>query len=282
MFETLRNGFRLGSATRKLVFKDRRLFIYPILIGIIAFAELVVLVAGSIVFSAALGAGSLLPFIVVGGLLFYFVSSFAATYITIAMLINFRSLESGQEEGVLASLSNASQYTKLALEWSLFYATVILLLNIVESRFRGISNLTISSIGSFAISVATMFAVPIIVDRKTGPMKTIEASAETLMSHFGATFGGMAYSELLSLGLVILGILVSYCGWLAFLGIGVAGIVIAVAGLCIFVFGIMLGFSLSTVFKFVLYEYANGKPLPEGFDEKMIKDSTKQKKAPII
>lgn len=282
MFETLINGFRLGSATRKLVFKDRRLFLYPILIGVVAFAELVLLTIGSVLLSATFGAGVLLPVVIVGGILFYFVSSFVATYITIAMLMNFRSFESGKAEGISASISKASQYTTLALEWSLFYATIILLLNIIESRFRGISNLVISSIGSFAISVATMFAVPIIVDKRTGPIKTIEASTETLMSHFGATFGGMAYSELLSLGLVILGILITVFGGLAFLAIGLAGAAIAFVGIFTLVFGIILGFSLSTVFKFILYEYANGKPLPEGFDEKMIKDSTKQKRAPLI
>ncbi len=281
MFETLINGFKLGSATRKLVFKDKRLLLYPILMGITALAEFFVILGGSIIAGGELATSAqssyiLLTTLAIGIILFYLISTFTTTYLTIAMLLSFREFAKGKEASIGTSISSAKPYAKLAFEWAVFYSTVVLLLNIIESRFRGAANFIISAVGSLALTVAIMFAIPVIIDQKVGPIKAIEASAKTLVGHFGATFGGIVYTELYGLIVIILGALIIIGGIFSSSASLALGVLIAAIGFILVVFGMILGFSLSTIFRFILYEYVNGKPLPEGFDENLIKAGIKK------
>ncbi len=286
MFETLINGFKLGSATRKLVFKDKRLLLYPVLMGIVALVEFFVILLGSLFAGGGFAivtqsSSSILVALAIGLILFYLISTFTTTYLTIAMLLSFREFAKGKTTSMGASLSNARPYAKLAFEWAIFYSTVVLLLNLIESRFRGAANFIISAVGSLALTVAIMFAIPVIIDDKVGPIKAIETSAKTLVSHFGATFGGIVYTELYGLIIVILGVLIVLGGILSSLASPALGLAVAAIGIILIAFGMVLGFSLSTIFRFILYEYVDGKPLPEGFDENLIKAGIK-KNSPIL
>lgn len=279
MFESLINGFKLGSATRKLVFKDKRLLLYPVVMGIIGIIEFIVIFVGSLILTgglAALGQGIGLG-IIAAVILFYLVSAFTTTYITIAMLLAFRSFVKGKEMSMGEALSAARPYLTLAFEWALFYSIVAIILNAIESRFRGIANILISAVGSLALTVAIMFAIPAIIDNKVGPIGAVEASVKTITKHFGATFGGIAYTDLYSLAVMLFGFLILlvglFSGALPFLAVPIAAL-----GVIIIAFGAILGFSLSNIFRFVLYEYVNGKPLPEGFDAKLVDASTKRKR----
>lgn len=279
MFETLRNGFRLGSAVRKLVFKDKRLLFYPVVMGILSIIEFIIFFIGSFVLSGGLTASgqSIFPAIILGIIIFYIASAFTTTYLTMAMLLAFRSFAAKKEISMGEAFSATRPYLTLAFEWALFYSTVVLMLNFIESRFKGIANILISAVGALALTVAIMFAIPAIIDNKVGPIKAIEISAKTLVSHFGSTFGGIVYSDLYSLGLMLLGFLAVVASVFFFIISPVFTFALIFIGIIIIAFGAILGFALSNIFRFILYEYIDGKKLPEGINETLIKNSIKQK-----
>ena len=286
MFETLRNGFRLGSATRRLVFRDKGLLAYPIVMGILSVVEFVILFLGSLVLGGGLAAitGGVTPTLIVGVVAFYLASAFTTTYATIAMLLAFRSFVRGKKMGLREAFAAARPYLTLAFEWALFYTTVVMVLNLIESRFRGVASLIISAVGSLALTVAIMFAVPAIVDNGAGPIKAVETSAKTLVRHFGATFGGIAYTDLYSIAIAFAGIVMIIAGaFSTYLSVFI-GIPLIALGIIVFAFGAILGFALSNVFRFVLYEYVNGKPLPREFDEGLIRGSvrTRRQKTAVL
>ena len=282
MFENLKKGFRAASATRKLVFKDRGLFMYPVLSGIITLVEAII-VFGSM-FLISIPAGGINSVLVVAALIvFYVVVYFTGTYFTMALLIAFKSFAGGKKIGMSEALGMTAPYSRLILEWALFYTVLVMILRLVESRLRGIPQLIIGALGSFAISIATMFAVQIILENKVGPIKAVEGSVDFVKKNFGTTFGGLFYSDLYGLAFSLIGFL-ALLGAFGLLiavggvgGIAVAGIV-GIVGLVLIVFGSLISGITFSVYKLILYDHYNGAPLPPGFTADLFQIKTKKGK----
>ena len=67
-----------------------------------------------------------------------------------------------------------------------------MILNAIESRFRGIGRFVVGFIGSLAISTAVFFVVPVILEKNIGPIGAMKESVKTIYHQFGQTFGGFA------------------------------------------------------------------------------------------
>lgn len=316
MFERARNGWRLAAQIRRIIMSDKRLFIYPLLIVLVTLAEFIVIFAsvtlipagGNInvalsnlnassstasflsqsqsgsstgISSQTLSTGLTTDsFLILGLFVFYIISTFTAMYLVIALLIAFRSYMNDKNKISFGSALKATRpYLKQILEWAVFYAIVLLIIRLIESRFRGIGRLIVAGIGSFTLAMASFFAAQVILEKKTGPIATVKASFDTIIHHFGAAFGGVAYSDLYGLMFAFIGILVIIGGAMAFALTG-SFIMLAmpVAGFVLMVFGILISFMTLSVFKLILYDYTNTGALPDGFDRKMVDMTIKQRK----
>lgn len=276
MFENLKNGWKLGSATRKLIFKDKQLMLYPVLSLLITIVLMAAIFLPIVFFSATLSS----PLFILGLILFYIVVSFVSTYVLMALLIAFRSYTKGKEISIGEAMHLTRPYTVQIIEWALFYTMLVMVLRLVESRFGGIGRLVIGSIGSLAIAAATLFAVPVILDKKVGPITAVKESSQMLIHHFGNTFGGIVYADLYSMIFTLPGILIivaavfiassSPIGLLVILG----GI-----GVALVAFGSVINYTTSNAFKLILYDYTNGKGLPEGFTKDMMQSAIKRKQS---
>jgi hypothetical protein len=290
MFENIKNGWAIASQTRKAIFKDKELFVYPILSAIVAIIEAIVIFAGLFI---TVGAGN--PIIwLVGLFLLYLVSAFTSTYFLMALMIAFRSFQNGKKLGLGEAMGQVSSYTGLILQWAIFTAVVLMILRIIESRLQGIGRILVSAIGGAAISVATLFAVPIILDERTGPIKTIEVSVAFFTKNFGSTFGGILCSDLYGLLFVLLGIVVVISGILAglyavnssgsvpFVGGVITAIAIVAVGFAFILFGAILSALISNIFKLVLYDFQKTGTLPDGFDKELMQKAIKQQKKSVF
>ena len=316
MFERARNGWRLAAQIRRIIMSDKKLFIYPILIALITLVEFVIIFASvtlipaggninvaigninamsstnSTLAPAQSGSSTGAPsqtssaelttegFLVLGLFIFYLISTFTTMYLVIALLISFRSYMNDRDKISFGSALKATRpYLKQILEWAVFYAIVLLLIRVLEARFRGIGRLIVAGIGSFTLALASFFAAQIILEKKTGPIATVKASFDTIIHHFGATFGGVAYSDLYGLMFAVIGILVIIGGVIA---LSVTGsfimLAIPVVGFVSLVFGILISFVTLSVFKLILYDYANTGVLPSGFDKNMVNMTIRQRK----
>ena len=276
MFENLKNGWKLGSATRKLIFGDKELLVYPIIGGIITFLLALVLFV-PLVLTIATASNTL---ILAAVILFGFLSTFVSIYFLVALLLAFRQYSrTGKKMSMGNALSQASQYWVQILEWAVFYTIIVTILRAIESRIQGIGGFLIGAIGSMALALATIFVVPSIIDNKTGPIKSIENSVKMITKNFGSTFGGIIYSDLYALMFVIPGILLFFLGIIIAFGAFIPGIALAIVGIVLFVFGIMLNYVTSNAFILILYDYVNTGKLPKGFTEEMMDNAIRKKKS---
>jgi hypothetical protein len=276
MFENLKNGWKLGSATRKLIFGDKGLLVYPIIGGIITFLFALALFV-PLVLTISTASNTLILAVVI---LFGLISTFVSIYFLIALLLAFRQYSRTRKKMAMGdALAQASQYWVQILEWAVFYTIIVTILRAIESRVQGIGGFLIGAIGSMALALATIFVVPSIIDNKTGPIKSIESSVKMITKNFGSTFGGIIYSDLYALMFVIPGILLFFLGIIIAFGSFIPGIALAIVGIVLFVFGIMLNYVTSNAFILILYDYVNTGKLPKGFTKEMMDNAIRKKKS---
>lgn len=273
MFENLRNGWKLGSATRKLIFTDKGLLLYPIIGGILGLLLAIALFL-PLFFVASTSSITILAAVIIFG----FLSTFISIYFLVALLIAFRHYSTTKKKISMAdALSKASQYWVQILEWAVFYTIIITIMRAIESRIQGIGRILVGAIGSIALSLAIMFVVPSIIDNKTGPIKSIENSIKVITKNFGSTFGGIIYSDLYAMLFIIPGVLLFVVGLGVLTAYTIPGAVMVVLGIAIVVFGTMLNYVTSNTFLLILYDYVETGRLPEGFTKDMMNNAIRQK-----
>ncbi|WP_337860234.1 DUF6159 family protein [Ferroplasma sp.] len=276
MFESLKSGWRLAKQVRKSISGNKKLYLYPVITGLIsAFIFIATLIL--LIFEVPV-TGFADYYYLAGIFLAYILVYFVATLLIIAMMISYRGYRSGNNVSIGTALGMAREYSGKAFEWAILYSIILMILRMIESRIRGIGGIIIASIGAFAITVATFFVVPTILDYKLGPIKAIEKSVETIKSHFGNAFGGVIYIDLYTLiftgsGFILLLLSAFLAGAIPF----VILTFILTAGAVLIILGMILNFTYSNIFKLILFDYINGKGLPDGIDKNLINSAIRYK-----
>jgi hypothetical protein len=275
----MKAGWRLAKTVRKSVARDRAIFLYPILSGTVSVAVFILIFASLFIALPASSGGYAILFYIGFLFLAYIIMAFISTYILLSMLIAYRAFNSGNPVTMRNSLRKAWEYAPQALEWSLFYSVLIMILRIIESRIRGIGGILIGAMGSFMIAVATFFAIPSILDNKSGPIRAIEQSVSTIRKNFGETFGGVAYVDLYTLGFTLGGFIIFIIGLTAITSTvpSIFVAVLIIVGLILIALGIIFNFTYMNVLKMILFDYINGRGLPEGFNEADINAAIKRR-----
>ena len=272
MFENVTAGWKLASAIRKIALHDRKLLIYPIVSGLVMLLETVAILLPLFLFNAF---NSVLFIVVLFA--YYIVIYFTSVYVVMAMLLAFRGYESGKRISVVGALSLTAQYSVVILEWAIFEAIVTMVIRDIEQRLGGLGGMLFGIAASMAVGTASMFAIPVIIDKKYGPIKTLRTSAGFILQNFGKTFGGIMFVDLYSLLFVLAGVVLIAS---AVLGTSLSLILAAglgIAGVLFLAYGAMLGYMLGNVYKFVLYGVANGAKPPAGVSREMLYKAIKQK-----
>ncbi|MDE1860342.1 MAG: hypothetical protein KGH72_01345 [Candidatus Micrarchaeota archaeon] len=277
MFENVIAGWKLAASIRKLVFKDRGLFIYPIVSGLVIFVETILILIPFLFLSN----NNSIAFIV-GLFIYYVIIYFTSIFIVVSMLLAFKSFEKGKKIGFFEALGQtASGYALVILEWAVFEAIVTMVIKALESRGRGGINLTalLAGLGiSIAMSVIQVFAIPVIIEKKTGPIATIKESVGFITRNFGQTFGGLLFTDLYSILFIVAGIVVIILaiGLIVLTGSFILMAIVGIMGLLLIVYGAMLNYMLANVYKLILYDSATGGKLPEGITKEMVQSGIKK------
>lgn len=277
MFENIKSGWKLGMAVRNTVMKDKSLMVYPILSIIMSMILFIVIFVFSFVAVGAIKS----PVYLVAIILFYIASTFTSTYISLVLLIAYKNFISENRISMKEAFAKARPYWKNALKWAIFYSIIIMILNIIESRFQGAGRMVIGFIGSMAISAAVFFVVPVILEKNVGPISAIKDSIKVIYSKFGKTFGGIAFIDLYSLIFVVTGILIMVASVIllgSFALLEMPLIITGVIGLILLIFGIIFASTMTQVLKLVIYDYANGGSLPEWIDKEILDGAIKKRR----
>jgi hypothetical protein len=219
------NGWVLLKASMQVMKKDKKLFVFPIIIAssllIIAILFLSPIVfsptgysyldpahwkaVGSSIFTHSSGHGQL-QFTHRGSAYFiilYFLLMFLATFFNVAFYREIINALKNRRVSIGGGLRFACSRIKQVLVWSLFAGLVGYIIRFIEGKLNFVGKIILQIIG-MAWSIASMFAIPVIIneDVVVSPIETLKRSAKTIKKTWGEALIGYVGLEV-SVGLFV-------------------------------------------------------------------------------
>lgn len=265
-FDRLSTGWKISMNSFQVLRANKQLVIFPILSGIS-----ILLILGSFVTIFLAGAGwevdaiddpgTSASYLFLFG--YYLVNYFIVVFFNMALIhcthLYFKGEEVTIEKGLRFSMSRIGAI----FAWSMFAATIGMLLKILSDNLGWIGKIIISIIG-LAWSVATFFVVPVIAYENAGPLEAFKRSSQMMKQKWGESIGaGFSFGLVNLLAFFIVG------GGLFLIGSifhVVIGIVLAVMGLLLVA---AIVSAAQTIFISAVYHNINGSPTRH-FSQQMI------------
>ncbi len=229
-------GWQLTKMSLRVIRKDKELLIFPFLSGLTTLLILAsffvgtVLVVGLGNFSDEMNQWWFYVFFAA----FYFVSFFIAVFFNVAVIGCATIRLNGGDPTVRDGFRIAFENLKYILMWTLFAATIGLILRSIQQKAGLIGKFVIGALGA-AFTIASYFAVPVFVYEKLGPWKALKRSVSILRNTWGEALVGN-----LGLGAI-------------FILLGLVGLVPLILGIAIMtVWSIVIGFAAAVIYWLVL------------------------------
>lgn len=265
----LENSWKFSKLSYGLIWKNKKLLIFPLLSGI---AEIFILASFIIPFFLTLqgGTGNILAsagfYIVL--FIFYFVTNAIVLIFNTGLIACVFKILHGYNPSLGYGLSFAFKRLPQIISWSILSAVISVILNALEKN-ETISSLVTGILG-VTWSAITYFVVPVIVMNGLGPIGAIKRSGETLRSTWGKALIGNFSLKIIGF-LLLLPVLILLGIGLFFainagspVGIGV----VAGLGVLAFIVDYLLTEAVNSVFKCYLFVYATDREvLDEGYTE---------------
>lgn len=266
-FDRLSNGWKISMTSLKVLREHKQLIIFPILSGIS-----LVLILGSFFTIILAGAGwnmdnvqerdgNTLGYVFL--FLYYLVNYFVVVFFNMALVhcthLYFKGEEVSVEAGIRFSLSRIGAI----FAWSMFAATIGMILRLLSENLGTIGKIIIGLIG-IAWSVATFFVVPVIAYENLGPIDAFKRSADMMRQKWGERIGaGFSFGLMSFIGFLVAG-----------LGLFLLGAMFnPIIGVVLALLGVLLVSAIvsaaKTIFISAVYHNINGDPV-EHFNQQMI------------
>jgi Family of unknown function (DUF6159) len=270
MTGTFSDSWRLTKTSFRLIGQDSALLVFPLVAGFSALAVMVLFAVGTFFLAPLLniGGNTVTSFEVVGLVLFV-IAYFAATFITVyatAALVGAATLKlNGQQptaaDGWRIARANLGRLTV----WSLFSATVGLLIQLLSARVQGIGGLIVRVAAGVTWSVVTYFMVPVLIYERQPTWASLERSAKLFVGTFGRTLVSNLVLGLLIGAGIVAALVLGLFGIFSFVSGSVyVGLVLIVSALGVAIFVALIGATAEGILRAALYRYATtGKIDPD-------------------
>lgn len=281
MFEKLERAWILGGACWRVLLLDKEMLMFPIL-STLALAA-IFSAGGWVVYTTpdlqAYLEGLLQSaqpdldpgyWAITFAVLFvgYFTVIFFNAGLLTCALIRF----SGGDPTVMDGLKSSMRKLPQIFVWALVTATVGWLLQILESRLKGLSKILVSVLGA-GWSVTTYFVVPILVVDGVGPVAAIKRSVQAVRKTWGeALVGHIGLSALYMLVSIVALPLIVF-GVMMFENRPEIGSGLVTVGVVVLLIGAMVISTLSAILRAALYIYAVEGEMPINFDSRLIRNA---------
>jgi hypothetical protein len=284
MFDRIRTGFSLARCSAEVLWKDKKLIVFPILSGIACLLVLASFAAPFLFHQEWLKAlfddadgRHLPPWAWVVLFAYYFCSYFVVIFFNSALISCALVRFNGGTPTVADGLGVAVNRLPQILAWALVSATVGLLLKVVENAHEK-AGAFLSAILGTAWSVITYFVVPVLVVERVGPIEAIRRSLSILRRTWGEALVGNMGMDLFVFLLFIPVIILAVVGGLLLavvppLGIAVLALAAVAFGLCL-----AIGPALHGIFLAALYQFAAHGEVPRGFDGRELRRAFQSKR----
>ena len=272
----------LARSSFKVIRKDPELFIYVILSSIISLSILLLFLL-PIIFSEIYVAFTGSLFAELASWLIYFILYLClflvATFFNFAIVYTAAKRFSGHNAKFFESLKFAFSKLHLIFLWSLVSATVGIILKVLENAGkRGGVGAIVAQISRFIMgmvwSIATIFAIPVMVYKGVGPFKAIKRSVKTLKKTWGEYLIKEVGFGLILIAFLFAGLAIGIpLAMLGFMINGIVGgiIILILVAYCMIMF-ITFGL-MNQVYNTALYIYAETGHVPKEFNEELLKKS---------
>lgn len=260
-FGKVKTGLKLSKDSLAVIRDHPKLLAFPLLGGIASVAFWLVFLV-PLWIAGAIGSG--LEYVVL--FVLYFLTTFAATFFTAALVFAVNQTFHGEEPSLGESIRAAWRRKGPILVWSAIAATVSVILKKLQESDSTFARL-LASIFAVGWSVMTFFIVPVIVFEDVTVSSMFSRSAETFRETWGESIGA-------GLGVTLLQFLIGILGVLAAVLVAVAvgslfptaglvvGIVLVAAAL---VATFVIGQTIWAITKTALYVYAAEERIPAQF-----------------
>lgn len=206
----------------------------------------------------------------------YFTIFFIVSFFEIGIVALAHGRVSGKDLTFKDGLKFASSRIGKIFIWSLLSASIGIILRIIFERSRLLIKIVALIIGA-AWSITTYFIIPVIAIEDLSIKESFKKSVFVIKKTWGE-------SIIVNIGVSLFFGLLGFAGFLVF----VLSIFMANSGLVMIVTGILLviylftltviSATLSTIFKYVLYQYASTGVVPPGFSPELLNNAFKKRK----
>jgi hypothetical protein len=191
IFARLSNGWTIAQNSFAVLKENRQLILFPILSAIS-----MILVIGSFVIVIMGAAGwdthvieeqsRVVDYLILFG--YYLVNYTVIVFFNTALIHCTHLYFNGEEPTIRKGLQFAMSRIWAILSWSIFAATVGILLRVLQDGFGRIGKIITSLIG-IVWSIATFFVVPVIAYENIGPLAAFKRSSDLVREKWGEGLG---------------------------------------------------------------------------------------------
>ncbi|MES0882906.1 DUF6159 family protein [Roseibium sp. SCP14] len=281
MFEKIERAFTYAAASWKVLMLDKEMLLFPImsgaaLAGIFASGAWVVYSSPTLqgLFQAMLEQTQSDQSPVLWALVFvlFFVSYFIMIFFNAGLLSCALIRFGGGNPTIKDGLRSALRRLPQILVWAFVTATVGWLLQILESRMRGVGKVFVDLLGA-GWAVATYFVVPILVVDGTGPVAAVKRSVVAIRKTWGEALVGYVGLGILNLGASLLALPLLFWGVSEFDDNPALGGGLLASGAAIMLVSALFVTTLSAILRAALFIYARDGQVPDCFEGKLIRSA---------
>jgi hypothetical protein len=208
-------------------------------------------------------------------LIMYFLIFFVTTFFQSAIVSIVKGRIGGQDLTFKDGLNNAFKHIGKIVLWSLLAASVGVILQTIAERSKIIGKIVVWVLGSLW-SILSFFIIPILIIEDLSLKDSLKKSAAIIKKTWGEAI-------VINVGLGLYFVVLALLGSVLFLATIFTGyppiILIGFLLIVLYIVGLAVVFSaLDTVYKVVLYQYADTGSVPEGFSPEVLQYAFKPKK----
>ncbi len=256
-------SIELVRQSYRILMQDKELMILPLVSGVFVVSAAVAIYFGFGIDPDRLNRED--PIAMTAAFLLYVTTYAIGIFFQAAVIAGATERMRGGDPTVASALRAAGKRLVPILMWSVFAATVGMLLRIIHDRAGFLGRIVVSLVGA-AWSLATFFVVPVLVLEERSVAESFSQSVAVFKKTWGETMvGGMSLGVAAVVAWVTLVAIVGLLGW-AGAGIVVALTVFAAGAVTLVVF-----FSaLQGIYVASLYRYATEGHVPTGLSPDLL------------
>jgi uncharacterized membrane protein len=280
---TFSRSWQITKLSFKVISKDKKLLLFPLISGIFSILFLIFLVFPMLVTSNIVSEEETAPAMIYEyGVLFlvYLGISFIAIFFNTCVVYILKNRFEGKETKITQALSYSLSKIHFIFIWSMISATVGVILALIQKfaerlGYAGqIITLILTKIFGLVWGIISLFVIPSMIYHNLDPIQAIKKSVETVKKTWGESLIRHYGLGIIQFILLLLGFFTTIGLIIAFVGLGPYALLTIIIIAIIYVLFIILLFSVANLtYSTALYIYADTGKIPDGFSEDSIKNA---------